>query len=325
MKKNSFIIFLLLLFAAAPAWATVSISVSPPSPTTSDNVNITVSESGTFNTSCLPVQLDINNAASDFGVIGITPSFDPNQFCNNALTENQYTLSVNLGSLGAGDYTIRLSSVTEGPVEKRFSVAEFKEGITVSPSSPTTSDDVIITLSVGPTTFSSPCDIPDQLDYRIDSRIIELTQRIDPNKICNFVVVTRAYTLSVNVGKLPAGNYTIRSGPVEKSFSVKAFNTNLAGCATFDFFTGLLRIPDFEWSGTSYRLDFRLVGLNPVVYELVDIGFGEPSPQSAKFDFRGVFYVPCLNLAEGSYWTEWQLFNAGGATRMQLTDYGENL
>ena len=215
-----------MLLAAAPAWATVSISVSPPSPTTSDNVNITVSESGTFNNSCLPVQLDINNAASDFGVISITPSFDPNQFCNNALTENQYTLSVNLGSLGAGEYTIRFLSVTEGPVEKRF--------------------------------------------------------------------------------------------------SVKAFNANLAGCATFDFFTGLLRIPDFEWSGTSYSLDFRLVGLNPVVYELVDIGFGEPSPQSATFDFNGVFYVPCLNLAEGVYWTEWQLFGAGGATRMQLTGYGEN-
>lgn len=224
MKKISLIICLLSLLVAAPAWAAVSISVSPSSPTTSDAVTITVSESGTFNNSCLPVQLNFGFGSS--GIIEITPFFDPNQFCNFALTENQYTLSVNVGKLGAGNYTIRLFSVT--------------------------------------------------------------------------------------------------GGQVEKSFSVKAFNANLAGCATFDFFTGLLRIPDFEWDGTSYRLDLRIVGLNPISYELVDIGFGQPSPQSATLDFStAVLYVPCLNLAEGSYWTEWQLI-FGDATRFQLIDFGEN-
>lgn len=124
MKKTLLIIPLLVLLAAAPAWAAVSISVSPPSPAKGDKIIIRVSESGTFPTSCVPVRLDVDPFAVFFGVIDITPVFDPDQNCFQVFTENSYTLSSNQDNLPEGDYTVRFRSVTQGQVNKQFNVED---------------------------------------------------------------------------------------------------------------------------------------------------------------------------------------------------------
>ena len=228
MKKSLLIIPLIVLLAAAPAWAAVSISVLPSSPAKGDKVIITVSESGTFPTSCVPVRLDVDPFAVYFGVIDITPVFDPEQNCFQAFTENKYTLPTNLDSLPEGDYTVRFHPVTQ------------KE-------------------------------------------------------------------------------------KVEKQFPVKDAAADVSGCAAFDLFTGLLQVPDFEVGGASYMLNLRLVGFDPLVFELIDIDFGTSSAQTATYDFGGIIYIPCLNLSGRTYWSEWQhLPNADGTDQMQLIDYGEN-
>ncbi len=228
MKKSLLIIPLLVFLAAAPAWAAVSISVFPPSPTTDDRIIITVSESGTFPTSCVPVRLNVLPHAVFFGVIDITPVFDPDQNCFQAFTENEYTLSSNQGKLPAGDYTVRFHPVTQ---EEK----------------------------------------------------------------------------------------------VEKQFTVEDAAADVSGCAAFDLFAGLLQVPDFELGGTSYTLDLRLVGFDPLIFELIGIDFGTPSAQPATYEFGGIIYIPCLNLSGRTYWSEWQhLPNADGADRMQLIEYGEN-
>jgi len=200
--------------------------------------------------------------------------------------------------------------------------------ISVSPDVPSPSDDVIITVSESGT-FPNSC-LPFELNAEFGSGVIDVEPVYNPEQLCTQALTENQYTLSVNVGMLAAGDYTIKffsstAGLVEKQFSVEAFNNEYAGCATYDFFNGILRIPDLTLGDLSYWLDFQIVGINPLVFVLVDIGDGESTEQSATLDFdTGVIFVPCLNVGD-SYFSEWQILpGSASGTRIELIGYGYN-